>query len=46
MPSVKPKGMLMIKRAIIEEVGILQNPPLPPHTNVFKIEFAKKQISP
>ena len=44
MPSSKPRGFFMVKRATVTEIGILQNPPLPPQTNVFKIEFAKKQM--
>jgi len=44
MPSLKPRGFFMVKRAIVTEMGMLMNPPLPPHTNVFKIEFAKKQM--
>ena len=33
-----------MKHAIVTEIGVLQNPPLPPHTNVFRVEFAKKQM--
>ena len=43
-PSAKPRGFFMIKKAVLIEIGILQNPPLPPHTNVFRLEFEKKQM--
>jgi len=43
-PSSKPRGFFLIKKAMLIEIGILQNPPLPPHTNVFRIEFEKKQM--
>ena len=33
-----------IKRAEVEKIGLQVIPPLPPHNNVFKIGFAKKQF--
>lgn len=44
-PSAKPRGFFLIKKAVLIEIGILQNPPLPPHSNVFRIEFEKKQMA-
>ena len=43
-PSAKPKSFLQIKRADVEHIGLLLIPPLPPHSNVFKLSFAKKQF--
>jgi len=43
-PSAKPKSFLQIKRAEVEHIGLLLIPPLPPHSNVFKLSFAKKQF--
>ncbi len=43
-PTVKPKTFFNIKRAEVTAIGLLPlPPPLPPHTNVFKLEFQKKQ---
>ena len=43
-PSAKPKTFFNIKRAEVEKIGLQVIPPLPPHNNVFKIGFAKKQF--
>jgi hypothetical protein len=43
-PSAKPKSFLQIKRAEVDHIGLLLIPPLPPHSNVFKLSFAKKQF--
>ena len=43
-PSAKPKLFLHIKRAEVLEVGLLLNPPLPPHINVFRLSFSSKQF--
>jgi hypothetical protein len=43
-PTAKPRAFLQIKRAEVVAIGLLVIPPLPPHTNVFKISFAKKQF--
>ena len=43
-PSAKPKLFLQVKRAEVENIGLLLIPPLPPHSNVFKLTFAKKQF--
>merc|ERR1719473_911677 len=43
-PSAKPKSFLQVKRAEVENIGLLLIPPLPPHSNVFKLTFAKKQF--
>ena len=43
-PSAKPKAFFQIKRADVEKLGLLVIPPLPPHNNVFRITFAKKQF--
>lgn len=48
-PSAKPRALFQIKRAEVEKAGekktgLLLIPPLPPHNNVFKITFAKKQF--
>ena len=48
-PSAKPRALFQIKRAEVEKAGekktgLLVIPPLPPHNNVFKITFAKKQF--
>ena len=43
-PSAKPRTFFQIKRAEVSSIGLLVIPPLPPHTNVFKLEFSKKQF--
>jgi hypothetical protein len=43
-PTVKPRAFFQIKRAEVVSIGLLVIPPLPPHTNVFKLSFAKKQF--
>ena len=43
-PSAKPKTFFQVKRAEVIKVGLLLIPPLPPHSNVFKLTFAKKQF--
>ena len=43
-PSAKPKVFFQVKRAEVEKIGLLLIPPLPPHNNVFKLTFAKKQF--
>ena len=43
-PSAKPKIFLQVKRAEVLDIGLLLIPPLPPHSNVFKLEFVKKQF--
>mmetsp|Transcript_51186 Transcript_51186/g.84895 ORF Transcript_51186/g.84895 Transcript_51186/m.84895 type:complete len:274 (-) Transcript_51186:45-866(-) len=43
-PSAKPLAFFNVKRAAVDEIGLLQqDPPLPPHTNVFKLTFNRKQ---
>ena len=44
-PTSKPRGFFNIKRAEVTFIGLLQNPPLPPFTNVFKLTFASKQMA-
>ena len=43
-PSAKPRTFFQVKRADVEKLGLLRIPPLPPHSNVFKLTFAKKQF--
>ncbi len=43
-PSAKPRSFLNVKRAEVVEVGLLLNPPLPPHTNVMRINLLAKQF--
>lgn len=43
-PSAKPRTFFQVKRAEVTAIRLLVIPPLPPHTNVFKLEFAKKQF--
>ena len=43
-PSAKPKTFFQVKRAEVIKVGLLLIPPLPPHNNVFRLTFAKKQF--
>ena len=43
-PSAKPRAFFQIKRAEVVSIGLLVIPPLPPHTNIFKISFMKKQF--
>lgn len=43
-PSAKPRTFLQVKRAEVDNIGLLLIPPLPPHSNVFKLSFAKKQF--
>merc|ERR1719482_185442 len=43
-PSAKPRTFFQIKRAEVEKIGLLVIPPLPPHNNVFRLTFAKKQF--
>ena len=43
-PSAKPRAFFDIKRAEVVKIGLLLIPPLPPHNNVFKVGFAKKQF--
>jgi hypothetical protein len=43
-PSAKPRTFFQVKRAEVTKIGLLVIPPLPPHTNVFKLEFAAKQF--
>lgn len=43
-PSAKPRTFFQVKRAEVAVIGRLQIPPLPPHFNVFRIEFTKKQF--
>ena len=39
-PTAKPLMLLMLKRAVVTEIGVLElNPPLPPHAHVFRVEF-------
>jgi len=43
-PSVKPRMFFQIKRAEVVAIGLLVIPPLPPHSNVFRLSFMKKQF--
>jgi len=44
-PTAKPRTFFNIKRADVTQIGLLPlPPPLPPHTNVFRLDFAKKQF--
>lgn len=43
-PSAQPRAFFQIKRAEVSKIGLLVIPPLPPHTNVFKLTFMKKQF--
>ena len=45
-PSAKPRAFFQIKRAEVLKIGLLviPNSGLPPHTNVFKVSFMKKQF--
>ena len=43
-PTAQPRVFFNIRRAEVEVIGLLVNPPLPPQTNVFKITFSTKQF--
>ena len=43
-PSAKPKIFLQVKRAEVTDIGLLLIPPLPPHKDVIKLDFMKKQF--
>ena len=43
-PTAKPKTFFQVRRAEVTKIGLLVIPPLPPHSNVFKLSFAKKQF--
>lgn len=49
-PAGKPRMFFNVKKAVVNDdlgngtVGLLIIPPLPPHTNVFKLTFDKKQF--
>ena len=44
-PSAKPFAFFNIKRAEVEQLGLLQqNPPLPPYRNVFRINLTRNQF--